>query len=133
MRMEKKRWMNLILILCLLFSGIGFEADGADTSVLCAVKEEAHVLDVVEVLSANRDVCTNELIGVRTCNMVSVQEMRANTQGNGRAAITQMAQMPLTKLSVFMSEMLSAQVRVENACNVTVIVRYIHQKDGKKS
>ena len=133
MRMEKKRWMNLILILCILFLGIGFEADRADTSVLCAVKEEAHVFDSVEVLSANRDVCTNELIGVRTCNTASVQETCANTKENGRTTITQMMQMPLTKLSVFMSEMLSAQVKVENACNATVIVGYIHQKDGKKS
>lgn len=133
MTVRKKCRINFILILCILFSGIGFEVNGADTLILHAAQEEAHVMKTAEVLSANQDACTNELIGVRTCYTVSVQETRVNTKINGKAAVIQMAQLPLTKLSVFMSEMLSTQVRVENACNATVIVGYIHQKDGKKS
>lgn len=120
-------------MLCILFSGISFEVSSADTSALYAVKAEAHILDTVEVLSANRDVCTNELIGVRTYNTASVREACTNTKENGRTAIVQMAQMPFASLSAFMSEMLSAQVAGGTTCNATVIVGYIHQKDGKKA
>ncbi len=132
--MKMKRWVNFILMFCILFSGISFDISRADSSVLHAVKTEAHAIDTAEVLSVNRDICTNELIGARTHSAAFMQEARVGGRRiSGRTTLIQLAQFALTELSTSMSEKLSERVSVENACNSTVIITYIHNKDGKKA
>ena len=131
---KMKRWMNFILMCCILFSGISFEMDRADSFVSHTVKEEAHTLETVEMLSINRDICNNELIGVRTHGTASLQEARVGGRRiSGRIILAHVAQVAQSELSVGISEVRLEQVGIENICGSTVIVSYIHNKDGKKA
>ena len=131
---KMKRWVNFILMCCILFSGIGFEMDRADSFVSHAVKEEAHALETAEVLSINRDICTNELIGARVRSVTSLQAARVGGRRvSGRIVLAHAVQVAQSELSVGISEVRFEQVGIENACGSTVIVSYIHNKDGKKA
>lgn len=131
---KMKRWVNFILICCILFSGISFEMDRADSFISHAVKEEAHTLETAEMLSVNRDICTNELIGARTHGATSLREARVGGRRiSGRINLAHAAQIARAELSAGISEVRLEQVAVENACSSTVIVSYIHNKDGKKA
>lgn len=131
---KMKRWMNFILMCCILFSGISFEMDRADSFVSHTVKEEAHTLETVEMLSINRDICSNELIGARVRSVTSLQAARVGGRRiSGRIILAHVAQVAQSELSVGISEVQFGQVAIENACGSTVIVSYIHNKDGKKA
>ncbi len=131
---KMKRWINFILICCVLFSGICFEIGRADCLALRAVNEEVQTLESVEALSANRDFCTNEMIEACTSGSVSLQAVRVNGRRiSGRTCQAQEIYLTPTDLFANISEIPMEQVIVENACNSTVIVSYIHNKDGKKA
>ncbi len=131
---KMKRWVNFILICCILFSGISFDMGRADSLALHTVKEEAHTLETAEMLLVNRDICTNELIGARTHSATSLQEARVGGRRiSGRIILAHVAQIARAELSAGISEVRLEQVVVENACGSTVIVSYIHNKDGKKA
>ena len=127
---KMKRWVNFILMCCILFSGISFEMDRADSFVSHAV----NALETAEVLSINRDICTNELIGARVRSVTSLQAARVGGRRvSGRIVLAHAVQVAQSELSVGISEVRFEQVGIENACGSTVIVSYIHNKDGKKA
>lgn len=131
---KMKRWVNFILMCCILFSGISFERDRADSFVSHTVKEEAHTLETAEVLSINRDICTNELIGARVRSVTSLQAARVGGRRiSGRIVLAHAVQVAQSELSVGISEVRMEQVEIENICGNAVIVSYIHNKDGKKA
>lgn len=128
----KKRWINFILILCIIFCGLGCEYGRTEVPVTAFGQEQMPAYEVPEMLSANQDVCTNELIGVRTYHTASIQEVRVRGRVNGRGIFTSIIQMLFVEPSLLFFDHLSARIVPDNIFSVAEIVEYIHQKDGKK-
>lgn len=128
----KKRWINFILILCIIFCGLGYEFNRIEVPVAGQEQEQMPVYEASEMLSANQDVCTNELIGVRTYGTASIQEVRVKGRASGRSVLTSIIQLPFIEPSVLFSDRLTARIAPDNIYNAAEIVEYIHQKDGKK-
>lgn len=133
---KMKRWISLCLIIILSVSGMCFERVRTDPDLGMSVSAASDVLRILQVQSAEQDMCSPDQLGDSMLRG-STEVLRRTVSGQKNRILSKMRS--LIRLSstpcgllgtVFFRE---ASITASNIITYgSVIITYIHQQDGSK-